>query len=350
MLPDVSPSPVGDVPAAVVSIDAGPLTVAVGGRPTFGQIGSFLLRRVLLGLLTLVLVSIVVFAATQVLPGNAAYAVLGHTASPSRVHLMERQLHLNESVWHQYGRWFSGLVRGHLGNSLVNGESVWSQLSPRLSNSAFLVLLSSLIGTMLGVSLGVLAALRRNGVLDQILSVATLTVLSMPEFIVAILVVILFATKVSHLLPAVSIFPPGTNAWDRPRYCILPVLTMVLVVIPYISRTVRAAVSESLESEYVEYAYLKGISRRRILFRHVLPNVTARILQVIGLILLYLAGGIVVVEYVYAFPGIGQGLVNAVSDRDIPTIQSTVLILAAFYVVVNIIVDVISLRATPGRR
>jgi peptide/nickel transport system permease protein len=300
--------------------------------------------------ITLVLVSMLVFAATQVLPGNAATAVLQNTATPARLHALEQQLHLNESIFAQYGRWASGVLSGNFGNSLANGESVGALVSNRIANSFALVVLAGVIGSLLGVALGVLAASRRDRWIDSILSVMSLTVTALPEFVVAILLVIVFSTVFLHVLPAVSLIPAGSSPWSNPELLVLPTVTLVCVIVPYIFRMTRAAMLDALESDYVEMAMLKGMPRRRVLFVHALLNAVPPAIQVIGLSFLYLAGGIVVVEYVFNFPGLGQELVAAVSDRDIPVIQFTVLLLAAFYVVVNIASDVLALVATPRRR
>lgn len=309
-------------------------------------------RRAAAGLFTLCVVSVLVFAATEVLPGNAANAVLGRTAasSPAALHRLEAALHLNRGLLDQYWLWLSGLFTGHLGHSLVNGQPVWGYVAPRLINSAVLMGITGLIGTAIGVTLGALAALRRDGWFDHISSVAALAVTALPEFVVAIGLVILFSTVVTHLLPAVSLLPPGSYAWDAPRLLILPVVTLVIVIVPYIQRMTRAAMIEALESDYVEMARLKGVPMWRIVLTHALPNATAPVIQVIGLNFLYLAGGVVVVEYVFAFPGIGQGLVYAVENRDIPVIQFIVVFLAAFYVFMNIVTDVIALLVTPRHR
>jgi len=237
-----------------------------------------------------------------------------------------------------------------MGSSLANGQPVWTLVAPRLVNSAVLVALSGLFGALIGVLLGAIAALRKDSAFDHALSVAALTVTALPEFVVAISLVILFATVVVQILPAVSLLPPGTWAWQQPNLLVLPVATLVIVVVPYIFRMMRAAMIEALESDYVEMARLKGLPVWRVLLVHALPNAVPPTIQVIGLNLLYLAGGIVVVEYVFDFPGIGQGLVSAVSNRDIPVIQLIVVILAAFYVFMNILTDVVALLATPRRR
>jgi peptide/nickel transport system permease protein len=307
-------------------------------------------QRAAVGVFTLCVVSVLVFLATQVLPGNAAYAVLGRSANPARLHALERQLHLSQSVPAQYWHWLSGLLTGRLGTSLANGQPVWAQVGPRLINSAVLVLATGVIGTLIGVALGAVVALRKDGWLDHISSVAALAVTSLPEFVVAIALVILFSTVVLHLLPAVSLLPPGTYAWSQPELLILPVATLVIVIVPYIFRMTRAAMIEALESDYVEMARLKGVPEWRVVLGHALPNAIAPTIQVIGLNFLYLAGGVVVVEYVFSFPGVGQGLVYAVDNRDIPVIQLIVVILAAFYVCMNIASDVIALLASPRHR
>jgi peptide/nickel transport system permease protein len=307
-------------------------------------------RRLGIGVITLFVVSAIVFLATEVLPGNAAYAVLGRSANPVRLHALERQLHLNQSLLAQYWTWLSGLLTGKLGGSLANGQPVWGLVEPRLINSAVLVFATGVIGTVLGVALGAIAALRKDSWFDHISSVAALAVTSLPEFVVAITLIILLSTVVTHLLPAVSLLPPGTYAWSQPELLILPVATLVIVIVPYIFRMMRAAMIEALESDYVEMARLKGVPEWRIVLMHALPNAIAPTIQVIGLNFLYLAGGVVVVEYVFNFPGIGQGLVFAVDNRDIPVIQFIVVVLAAFYVCVNIASDVVALLATPRRR
>jgi len=314
------------------------------------MVGGFVLRRGLLGIVTLVLVSMLIFGATQVLPGNAAYAVLGHSATPQSLHILERQLHLNESVVAQYGHWVSGLLSGHPGVSLADGQPAGAAVAKHLENSAVLVIFAAVIGTLLGVGAGIFAASRRDGWLDHSFTVLALVLTALPEFLIGLTLVIIFATSVFHVLPAVSVIPPGTSPLSQPNLLVLPIATLVLVILPYAFRMTRAAVVEALESDYVEMARLKGMSRRRVLFSHALPNTVPVVVQVTALNLLYLAGGIVLVEYLFNYPGVGQELVAAISDRDIPVVQLLVLCLAAFYVVVNIGADVIALLATPRRR
>jgi peptide/nickel transport system permease protein len=320
-------------------------------RATAHPILHLVRRRSAIGVLTLFLVSVVVFAATEILPGNAAEAILGRNdTSPKRLHELERQLHLNRPAVEQYWTWLSGLFTGRLGRSLLNGQPVWSLVEPRLVNSAVLVLVAGVIGSILGVGLGAVAALRKDGWFDHVSSVVALAVTSLPEFVVAIGLIILLSTAVWHVLPAVSLLPPGSYAWNSPELLVLPCATLIIVIVPYTMRMMRAAMIESLGSDYVEMARLKGVPEWRVVLVHALPNAIAPTIQVVGLGFLYLAGGIVLVEYVFNFPGIGQELVYAVNGRDIPTIQFIVIVLAAFYVFVNIIADVIALLATPRRR
>ena len=316
-------------------------------------IARLIWTRIALGLVTLFIVSVLIFAATQLLPGNAATAVLGHNASASAVRTLQLRLGLNKPPATQYWDWLSGVLRGRLGTSLANGQSVWSLVGPRLLNSFVLVLVAGVVGAVIGVGLGMFAAVRRDKPADHALSVGALAVTSLPEFVVAIFLVIIFSTVLLHILPGVSPLESTTGAlkpWQDPRELVLPVAALVIVIVPYIFRMMRAATIEALESDYVEMARLNGLSPARVLLRHALPNAVAPTIQVIGLNFLYLAGGIVLVEFVFDYPGIGQGLVNAVADRDIPQIQFIVLVLTAFYVVMNIITDVVALLATPRRR
>lgn len=329
---------------------AEPHSTGAISEPKQYDLSRFLVSRFLAALAILFLVSALIFTATQVLPGNAATAVLGHSATPGRVDALEKQLNLNKGVVQQYWAWLSGLLTGDPGTSLASGTSVWGEVKPRLINSAVLVVVSGIIGCILGLVLGVVAALRRDGWLDHGSAAVSLAVAAVPEFVVAIALVMLFATVVFHVLPAVSYLPPGTYAWEESRMLILPAATLVIVIVPYVLRMTRAAMVDVLGSDYVEMARLKGVPTSRIVLVHALPNALAPIIQVIGLTFLYLAGGIVVVEYVFNFPGIGQGLIEAVSNRDVPVIQFVVVTLAAFYVSMNIFTDVVAILSTPRRR
>jgi peptide/nickel transport system permease protein len=338
--------------STVTGLGAGRPTPWLLRRARSGRhpIARLIALRLALGVLTLFAVTVVIFLATQALPGNAAYAVLGHSATPQRLHALESQLHLNRPLISQYGSWMGGVLSGDFGTSLANGEKVSTLIGPRVVNSAALVVAAGIIGTLIAGLLGLLAAARRDSPFDHICSVVLLAVTALPEFVVAIALVIVFSVLVLHVLPATSSIPPGSHPWNNIEALILPTATLAIVITPYIFRMVRGAMIEAMESDYVEMATLKGLARWRVLLVHALPNSLPPIVQVVGLNLLYLAGGIVVVEYVFNYPGIGAALVDGVNNRDIPMIQFIVLVLAAFYVIVNIATDVIALMATPRRR
>jgi peptide/nickel transport system permease protein len=341
------------VAGVTVDVAPTPAPAGAGARQRAHPVARLIWTRTALGLVTLFVVSILIFAATQLLPGNAATAVLGHNASASAVRTLEFRLGLNKPAVTQYWDWLSGVLSGRLGTSLANGQSVWGLVGPRLLNSFVLVVLAGFIGAFIGVGLGLFAAIRRDKPVDHALSVGALAVTSLPEFVVAIFLVIIFSTVLLRILPGVSPLESNSGAlkpWQDPKELVLPVAALVVVIVPYIFRMMRAATIEAMESEYVEMAQLNGLSRVRILLRYAFPNAIAPTIQVIGLNFLYLAGGIVLVEFVFDYPGIGQGLVNAVADRDIPQIQFIVLVLTAFYIFMNILTDVVTLMATPRRR
>jgi peptide/nickel transport system permease protein len=310
----------------------------------------FVARRIGLGVVTLLLVSIVVFGATQVLPGNAATAILGKTATPARLVALERQLHLNESIPAQYWHWFSNIVRGNAGISLASEQPVTALLSTRIENSAFLVLVSGLIAIPLSLALGTLAAVRRDRPIDHAIAISTLVLAALPEFVIGIALVLLFATSVLQVLPSVSLLPPNEPAWQDVRVVVLPAATLVLAVMPYISRIMRGSMIEVLESEYVQMARLNGLRGRIVILRHAVPNAIVPAVQVTALQLAWMAGGIVLVEFVFSYPGIGSALIDAVSNRDITVIQAITLLIAAFYVIVNLTADLISIVLTPRMR
>jgi peptide/nickel transport system permease protein len=338
--------------------------VAIGGKPPAAPaapqmpvnlpkkphpVRTMILRRSGYGIVSIVLVLVIVYFATLVLPGDAAQAILGKNATPARLAILRRQLHLNQSAWVGFFHWSTGLLHGNFGTSLLTGQPVASMIGPRLLNSAALVVISAVVSTILGVSLGAIAAARRNKLSDHGMSVLALVSSALPEFIVGVFVVIIFAIKL-RWFPAISTLLPGQTIWQVPKELVLPVLTLVIVITPYVFRMTRASIIEALNSDYAEVAQLKGVSPARLLFAHAIPNAMAPTVQVIGLNLLYLAGGIVLVETVFQYPGVGLALVNAINDRDVPVIQFIVLVLAVFYVILNIATDVVVLLLTPRRR
>jgi peptide/nickel transport system permease protein len=307
-------------------------------------------RRLALGLCTLLLVTVLVFLATEVLPGDAARAVLGRGATEKSLAALREQLHLNAPVMVRYGRWLIDLITGSLGVSLVNGQRVSTLIAPRIINSAVLVGLAGVIGIPLSIAAGTVAALKRGRRLDGIMSIVTLVLAGLPEFVVGMGLILLFATLVVQWLPPVSMVMPGASVLSRPEMLVLPVATLVLVIFPYIFRMTRVAMIDVLDSEYIEMAALKGLPRWRLVLVHALPNAISPTIQVMALTFAYLAGGTVTVEYVFGYAGLGQGLMNAIEARDIPIIQAIVLLLATFYVLLNVVADVATILVTPRLR
>ncbi len=316
-----------------------------------GGIGGFIVRRLLLGLLVLFFVSVLVFVATQAL-GDPARAILGRDATPERLAALQDQLNLDQSLVGQYLSWLGGLVHLDLGDSLASqGVPVTTLLHDRLINSAVLVLFAAIVSIPLSVALGSYAALRREKPFDTVSTNLMLLLAALPEFVVAVLLVMLFATTVFNgWLPAVSSVPPGSHPWDDPKVLILPTATLVIAVAPYVARIMRASMVEVLESDYVEMARLKGLPERTVLVRHALPNAIGPVFQVIAINLAYLAGGIVVIEYVFNYPGIGSALQDAVVNHDIPVVQALAMLIAAVYVVLNLMADVATILVTPRLR
>ncbi len=319
-------------------------------RFRLGGVGGFIVRRLLLGILVLILVSILVFLATQALPGDPARAILGRSATPASLAALRRQLHLNEPVLTQYWNWVIGLLHGNLGTSLAAQEPVSTLLAPKLVNSAVLVALAAVLSIPLSIAIGAWAALKREKVFDQTSSNLLLLLAALPEFVVAVVLVILLATTVFHVLPAISTIPPGSRPWNNWVALVLPTVTLVIAVAPYVARIMRASMIEVLESDYVEMARLKGLPERTVLIRHALPNALGPVFQVIALNLAYLAGGIIVIEYVFNYSGIGSAIQEAVVNHDMPVVQALAMLIAAVYVTLNLLADVATILVTPRLR
>jgi peptide/nickel transport system permease protein len=307
-------------------------------------------RRLALGVLTLWLVSLVVFGALLALPGDAATAILGKEATPDRVAALREQLNLNDSVISQYLHWIGGVVTGSFGTSAATQLPVSDLLSSRVANSVFLVLVASAVAIPLSIGIGVWTAMRRDRAVDHVASTVTLVFAALPEFVIGIGLVLVFATSVFHWFPAVSILPPGEKAWQDPNVVVLPAATLVLAVTPYISRIMRGSMIEVLESEYVTMARLKGLSERTVIWRQAVPNAIVPAIQVTALQLAYMAGGVVAVEFVFSYPGIGAALIDAVANRDMPVVMTVTMLMAGLYVVLNLLADLGTILVTPKLR
>jgi peptide/nickel transport system permease protein len=324
--------------------------VAVVNRFRPRGLWGFILRRLLLGLIVLILVSVLVFLATQALPTDPARAILGRSATPASLAALRRQLHLDRPVIEQYWTWVTGLLHGNLGTSLAAQEPVSTLLAPKLVNSAVLVVLAAVLSIPLSIAIGAYAALKREKAFDQASSNLLLALAALPEFVVGLVLVILFATTVLHVLPAVSTIPPGSRPWNNWLALILPTLALVIAVAPYVARIMRASMIEVLESDYVEMARLKGLPERTVLIRHALPNALGPVFQVIALNLAYLAGGIIFIEVVFNYTGVGGAIAEAVVNHDLPVIQALAMLIAAVYVILNLLADVATILVTPKLR
>jgi peptide/nickel transport system permease protein len=307
-------------------------------------------RRVLFSALIVWLVTTVVFLATQALPGDAARALLGREATPDRLALLQKQLGTDRPMWEQYTSWFSKLLNADFGTSLSNGLPVLEFLTPLIFNSLVLMLVAALLSSLVALVLGIATAAKRDSKLDHATTITTLILAAVPEFVVGVGLTWFFSTGVFHFLPAVYTGAPEDPAWTSPSQLVLPVLTLVIAVAPYLTRMLRATTIEVLETEYVQHARLKGLPERIVLLRHALPNAVSPVIQVLALQFAWLVGGVIIVEYLFNFPGVGTALVNSVTARDLPITQALAVFFSVFYVFVNLIADIAALLLNPRAR
>ncbi|ALB02479.1 ABC transporter permease [Kocuria palustris] len=311
---------------------------------------SMILKRLAVSVLVLLAVSFVVFVFTLLLPGDPAQAILGQQATPERLEALRSQLGLDQPWWQRYFDWLGGILTGDLGVSAATGGSISALLGERIVNSLVLMVIAAVIAVPLGLALGTWAALRRGRASDTALNTGSMILASLPEFVVGIVLVALFSTTVLQILPSVTMAAPGTRVWEFPLQLVLPVAALVLVVVPYMVRMMRQTMTEVLSSGYVEMARLKGVPERQVILRHALPHAIGPVAQVVAMQLAWLAGGIVVIEVLFRYPGIGQAMVDAVNNRDVQVVQTISLLIAAFYVVVNLLADVVGILANPKLR
>ena len=309
-----------------------------------------ILRRLIISVLVLWLVSLLVFIATLLLPGDPARAILGQQATPERLAALQAQLNLDAPVWQRYLDWLGGVLTGDLGLSTATQGSVNALLGDRIAGSLVLLVAAAVLSAPLGLALGTWSAMRRERATDHTISGFSLVIASLPEFVIGVALIVLFSTTVFTVFPSVTLAAPGEAVWTRPIQLVLPVVTLVLVITPYIVRMMRATMIDVLDSGYVEMARLKGIPERTVILRHALPQATGPVAQVIALQLAWLAGGVVVVEFLFRYPGIGQLLIDSVNNRDVQVVQAITLIIAAVYIVVNLIADVVGILTNPKLR
>jgi peptide/nickel transport system permease protein len=306
-------------------------------------------ERILLSLLTLLLVSLTIFLMLEILPGDVASRILGRDATPETLAALRLRLHLDESALLRYLGWLGNLVTGHLGNSLVSDRPIADILGPRILNTVLLSLYAFVIYLPLTVIPALAQAVRRDGWLDHALSVVTLVLLSMPDFLLGTMLLVAFVIVVP-LLPAMSLVDETSSVGEYLRAMTLPALTLAIVMAVYAARMLRDNLIEVLDSDYVRMAELKGLSAGRVLLRHALPNSVVPTLNVTALNLAYLVGGVVVVEKVFSYPGFGGLLVDALQLRDLPVIEATIMIAASVYIVANLIADVAAILLNPRLR
>ncbi|MHA3978487.1 ABC transporter permease [Halovulum sp. GXIMD14794] len=306
-------------------------------------------KRLLLGLVTLLVVSIIIFSAVEFLPGDVAQQILGQSATEETVAQLRRQLGLDQPPYIRYFEWLGNALQGDFGTSLANKRSVAEQLGPRFMNTLFLAGMAAIIAVPLAITLGVMAALFRNSIFDRVANATSLVSISSPEFFLGYILIFFFAVQ-NPVFPAIANVTPDTPLPDRIRACALPAITMALVVTAYMMRMTRAAIINLLASPYIEMARLKGVPNRRVILKHALPNALAPIINVVALNLAYLITGVVLVEVVFVYPGVGQLLVDSVSKRDFPVVQACCLIFAATFILFNLIADVGAILSNPRLR
>jgi peptide/nickel transport system permease protein len=306
-------------------------------------------KRLALAVGTLLVVSFLVFVFTSVLPGDIAERVLGRESTPQQRQIFRENLHLDTPVWERYGVWIGDVAHGDLGRSLVNDDTVTATIGTGARNTLFLSVFAFILYLPVTVILATVAALFRGKLPDSVISMATLVGLSMPEFVLGTLLIFGFAVKLS-VAPALSIVNPGDGFFARLHATVLPAVTLMVAMAVYAIRMLRDNLIDVLDSEYVRMAMLKGIPRWRVVLHHALPNSLGPALNVTALNLTYLIGGVVVVESVFSYPGIGKLLVESISVRDVPVVEATALLAAAVYILANLVADVLAIMLNPRLR
>ncbi|MCE0506604.1 MULTISPECIES: ABC transporter permease [unclassified Roseivivax] len=313
------------------------------------RLNKLILSRLGLGVVTLFAVSALMFIGIELLPGDLAQQILGQSATPETLAAFRAELGLDLPPHVRYLDWLAGVVQGDFGQSLASGREVTDLLSTRLANTMFLAGYAAVIAVPIAVSLGLLAALWRNSIFDRTANIGALSAISMPEFFVAYLLILVFSIKLGWF-PTLARIDTAESLGQALRVTFLPALTLIMVVIAHMMRMTRAAIINVLAAPYIEMARLKGVPRWRVILRHALPNAMAPIINVIALNLAYLIVGVVVVEVVFSYPGLGQLLVDAVASRDFPVVQAVGLFFAGTYILLNTGADILSILSNPRLR
>lgn len=303
-------------------------------------------KRLLIGLVVLWVVTLIIFIGVEFLPGDLAEEILGQSATPESLAAFRRELGLDRPMHTRYFEWLGGVFQGDFGVSLANQRDISELIGTRFSNTLFLALLAAFIAVPIALTLGILAALYRNSLYDRLVNILTLSTISFPEFFIAYILIYIFAVNLGWF-PSLANVNPNTPFWERIYICLLPALTLTLAVVAHMMRMTRAAIINLLASPYIEMADLKGMKMSRIILHHALPNAWAPIINVVVINLAYLIVGVVIVEVVFVYPGLGQLIVDSVQKRDMPVVQACSLIFAATYVLLNLTADILSIATNP---
>lgn len=306
-------------------------------------------QRIALGALLLLAVSVLIFAGTQILPGDVAQSILGQSATPQALANLRAELGLNDPAYVRYFRWLGGVLTGDLGTALTSRQDIAESLGKRLWNTLFLAFWAAVLSIPLAIAAGLVAVRYRNGPVDKAISGFALASTSLPEFFIGYLLIYFVAVKMQWL-PSVSTVYDGMAFVDRMKAITLPALALTFVVFAHMMRMTRAAILNVMQSPYIETAELKGLSPIQVIRRHAFPNAVAPIVNVVMLNLAFLVVGVVVVEVIFVYPGMGQYLVDHVSKRDVPVVQACGLIFAAVYICLNIVADVTAIVTNPRLR
>lgn len=310
---------------------------------------SRIVERIVLGIGLLFASSILIFAGIEVLPGDFATTYLGQAATPQAIANLRAEFGLNQPLVTRYFEWLVNILHGDFGQSWASGQSVSGQIADRLGNSLLLAGAAAVIAVPLAVGLGLIAVLYRDRLVDRLINLVSLAAVSLPEFFVAYLLIMVFV--VQH---PVAAFPAtvydSMSLWQKLETIVLPVATLVLVVLAHMMRMTRAAIINVMASAYMETAELKGIGALRAIVKHAAPNALAPIINVVALNLAYLIVGVVVVEVVFVYPGMGQYMVDAVTVRDLPVVQGCGLVFSAIYILLNMVADILSILVNPRLR
>jgi len=312
-------------------------------------LAALVIQRLALSIMLLFAVSLMIFGGVEALPGDFASTYLGQSATPQAVENIRKDLGLDRPAPTRYAEWLGGALQGDFGRSWASKQSVSEQIGKRLGNSLFLAFFAAAISVPLAVGLGMLAVQFRNRLPDKIINVISLAAISLPEFFVGYLLILFFAVQLGIATFPATVYD-SMSFGQRLSAIALPTATLVLVVLAHMMRMTRAAILNVMSSAYVETAELKGLSGLRIIARHAAPNAVAPVVNVIALNLAYLVVGVVVVEVVFVYPGMGQYMVDAVTVRDMPVVQACGLIFAAFYIFLNMVADIIAIVANPRLR